>query len=419
MGSAARLGLFCLVLLLLLPTITIILYDNPLMTSGAMNYVDEGLIVVLHFGILAMLLNKNLHTPAWPLVYYFIFVLWNLFLILYNSLPLSHIFQVFITGQFFAVFTFFYYLKERNKVSFLHYIGKVLIFLFFLSLVFAFIQYLFPDVSRQLFNVRLDERGFGGIGLVSFFSSRVAFAEFLLIFLVYIVFLAPVYSKKSLKVNTAFVYISLAFVALIFTASRKEIVLGLLIIFAYINLSNTRFKPILILGFIIFLPLFVVVFINKFQEINEVALSDGYVRYKIFIHALEITKDYFPLGSGPGTYGSIMSVSYQDVYKAYNVPEAVLGHGAMERGPIFDMFHTSLIAEIGLGIGIIYTFFYAIYKKSLLRSGMDSRYRKVFLLTVMSLIFVLSIFTPILNNWIGFFLLSYLATSFSTSRCVN
>lgn len=394
--------------MVLLPTLMVALFGGPLGVGSIIKYLDEIIIIIMHVHIFFLLRERSFRVKVWPLICYAIFWGWNIFLIIVNKLPIPHLIQIAISGQCFVYFMFYYYLKDKSKVAFLKKTEVVLFILFYSSSAFAVLQIAAPDIVFQILPVRMEERGFWGASLNSFFSSRVFYADFLLVFIMYLAFI----SKPAQRYQMKWIYYHL-FSAMIFiflTASRKEMFFSLMLLLVVLTDMKIKRTVLLIPILVPSVFLFATMFIRKFSEINKVATSDGYVRFHIFNFAMEITKDYFPLGSGPGTFGSIMSVSYQVVYEYYGVGENILGFEGKERGPIFDLFISSTLAELGLGFFIFVIFFYKILKKGREHfSETNKQINRFFLFSIILLVY-LSLMTPVLNNWVGFILLALMGS---------
>lgn len=268
-------------------------------------------------------------------------------------------FQTLITLKYIFVFYIAANVFQTDRVVLFEKFTKILTLVLILSVVFTFTDYIFPNV---FYDLSKDGRGLGGITPGSFFGSRVLYSGFLLLYS--ILLLSFKYNKGH---NKYFIYspklywllLLLAFTLLFLTFSRKELVL-LLIAYSISILYKSQGKKKL-LGITLLIVLTPIVFLGLWFFIGESVqanLNEGYVRYKIFYYAMEIFEYYFPLGSGPGTYGTLMSKMYTDVYTQFNVDSAIIGYGSDIEGPIFDLFFVSLIAEYGLGfIFVIFLIF--------------------------------------------------------------
>lgn len=105
--------------------------------------------------------------------------------------------------------------------------------------------------------------------------------------------------------------------------------------------------------------------IIAFDQVSYYYLeSDDSARKQLSLKSIEIAKDYLPIGTGFGTYGSYMSaVNYSNVYYLYNLSEI---HGLQEGNTVFvsDTFWPMILGQFGL-IGVISYILclYIIYKE--------------------------------------------------------
>jgi len=176
--------------------------------------------------------------------------------------------------------------------------------------------------------------------------------------------------------------------------------------------------------FVIFIsaPLVVYVLWLLLGESIQGNLNEGYVRYKIFFHAAEIFEYYFPLGSGPGTYGTLMSKFYTGIYSTFQVDKAIIGYGNEIEGPIFDLFFVSLFAEYGMGfLLVLYMIFQPFYasKDSSVDSVISINLLRVNLFIMLMLV---GFMVPIMGNMVGlliFFLLGIVASRTISNKSIK
>jgi len=324
---------------------------------GFLRYFNHIYIFIYIFSFVILLFCKPIKAKF---IYLLVIVLlYSAFLVWKNNLPIFNMFQTLITLKYIFVFYIAANVFQTDRVVLFEKFTKILTLVLILSVVFTFTDYIFPNV---FYDLSKDGRGLGGITPGSFFGSRVLYSGFLLLYS--ILLLSFKYNKGH---NKYFIYspklywllLLLAFTLLFLTFSRKELVL-LLIAYSISILYKSQGKKKL-LGITLLIVLTPIVFLGLWFFIGESVqanLNEGYVRYKIFYYAMEIFEYYFPLGSGPGTYGTLMSKMYTDVYTQFNVDSAIIGYGSDIEGPIFDLFFVSLIAEYGLGfIFVIFLIF--------------------------------------------------------------
>ena len=280
---------------------------------------------------------------------------YSIFMVFYNGLPIVNVFQTLITLKLLFVYFAVAYAIKYNKVELLSRFTRMLTGILLFSVIFVISDYVIPNV---LFKLAIDR----GITPGSFFSSRVLYSGFILLYSILLLsFKFNTEQRKYFiyKPNVYWGLLILSFVLIVLTFSRKEILLLLLvytITFLYRNKGRARlFASVAI---ILLSPIILFFLWRVFGESVTENFNEGYVRYKIFIYALEIFEYYFPFGSGPGTYGTVMSKLYSEVYIAFQVPNSIIGYGNKIEGPIFDLFFVSLCAEYGLGVILVFYFIF-------------------------------------------------------------
>ena len=148
-----------------------------------------------------------------------------------------------------------------------------------------------------------------------------------------------------------------------------------------------------------------VYYLAFFGAANTVALDKDYIRWKIVRKSAEIYGDHFPLGSGPGTWGSRVSLWMRDIYEKYHIGQDILGWQALgTNGPIYDAFLFTLFTEIGIGIFLLFFFLYKLLEAQTIAKTESSRFIKNFLLLF---IVALGMFTPMFLNNFGFVIMIF------------
>ncbi|EJK2426726.1 hypothetical protein NK619_004448, partial [Vibrio parahaemolyticus] len=206
-----------------------------------------------------------------------------------------------------------------------------------------------------------------------------------------------------------------AFVLLFLTFSRKEL---LILLVAYgITVMYKNKGLIRLLGTIALVAVAPVILAGLWFVLGDsiqANFNENYVRYKIFYYAMEIFEYNFPFGAGPGTYGTVMSKMYTDVYTFFNVDRAIIGYGSQIEGPIFDLFFVSLIAEYGLGIIFVMWFIFQPFFAE--KDSYVDQVVHVRLIRINGFLMLVGIgsMVPIMGNMIGlllFFLLGILTSN--------
>lgn len=335
------------------------------------------------------------------------YLLYSFFLVFYNHLPLANMMQIFITSKFIIIYLYFNSMNEQYKAELFILLFKVLFIIFLISVVLSVFQFTMPGIMHSYSH---DGRGILGITPGGIFWSRVLFPEFLLMFIV-LLFSFKRFSKDSFELLYRFKYyiFFIIFILIFLTFARKELAfLVLLIPVLFYDKISTSSKPIVYMFMIFSIILIAIAFLSIFADINARTFTDTQIRFQIYKYAMEIFQYYFPFGSGPGTYGSIMSIQYTDVYEQFNVISQIVGTDE-KRGVIFDLFLFSLLAEYGIGwIFFILFFISMIFTRPnrFLNSYLNFTKLKI---SFFILILGISVFVPILLNWVGFVMFTILA----------
>lgn len=338
----------------------------------------------------------------------FIYIYYSVFLIFYNDLPLSHVMQIFITSKFLIVFLYFYTNNDEYKKKLLIRLIDLVIIIFFISLGMTLLQFIAP---AYFCGFSADGRGFGGINAGGIFCGRIGYSAFLLTFMIILMSLKEPGSKLiAWTIKFRYWLLLVALVLLFLTFARKEMVLGFALLFYLLKdkIKNDG-KLVFYAFFILLATVFAFGFYFLFQELNSATFTEKQVRYLIFLHAMDISQFYFPFGSGPGTYGSVMSVDYPDIYTKFGVAERIyLGTGDGGRGPIFDLFLVSLFAEYGIGWILFLLFLYKIGFSGYFTQADNIIKTQTAKNALILQVFVIAFFVPILLNWNGFLIFALL-----------
>jgi len=215
-------------------------------------------------------------------------------------------------------------------------------------------------------------------------------------------------SRKSI-----FIFIALALVVFIFfTTLKKSILEAMLIIFLYLffaeKLKFSHRLTSIILSFLFISPILFFVGQDLIDNINanifylNNAGNEGHVRIGMYIAAISIAVDNFPLGSGFGTFGSLGSIlgTYSPLYYQYGVS----GIGANSYQHVLDQHHTLLdtfwphiIAELGfIGLMLFFLLFFYPFISSIFKY--TDKNRGVFFiiaaLTLITFLDGLALYTP-------------------------
>lgn len=368
------------------------------------------LVCVLSFLTFSIFNSVN----KWFITLLFILLLYSVLLVIKNDLPIINILQTLITIKFLFVYFVVAYGIKSNKPDLLI---KFIIFLTIVAVIsFAFVltDYAFPNF---IYDLAKDGRGIFGVTPGSIFGSRVLYSGFLLFYSVVLLSIRFDPLNNKYLIFKPYQYWTLLLLSLLFlflTFSRKELVL-LLAVYGIYSVYITKGKVRLAIYslLVIIAPLVIASVWYVIGDSVVANFNENYVRYKIFISAAEIIEYYFPFGSGPGTYGTLLSKYYTQVYHFFDVDKAIIGYGDTISGPIFDLFFVSLAAEYGLAFILLLIFILLPFfsrKEHSVNKVIDISLLRFFLLLM---IFGIGFMVPIMGNIVGlliFFMLG-IATS--------
>ncbi|EOG6176938.1 hypothetical protein C0L85_07900 [Clostridium perfringens] len=176
-----------------------------------------------------------------------------------------------------------------------------------------------------------------GINTVAIgFSHVTELAFFVVISMIFVLFNNRIYQKelKDYRIIIPSVFL------LILTGRSKAI--GFVALFLFVFYCSKLLKKIKIRYFILVLPLVVYIVMPRIKS----ELLNG-PRGSLYIASLEIAKDFFPLGSGFGTYGSYISrLYYSPLYYFYNL-SSIWGLSPDMPSYITDTYWAMVIGEVG------------------------------------------------------------------------
>lgn len=389
------------ILLILQPLIVKLVYKS----GFEINVFNELLsLLVLTLFLFRILLKKSLNSTF--LIYVFFLVYTILLGFLRNIMPLS-LFQIMIYSQFFFYFYYFQSFSDEEKVQTTRDIKKTMDFIVYVIAFIAIIEIIDHQAYRNFLGVHSVVRGIDGFYLISFFGSGPSLAIFISLY----VFVWHYYHYalgNTIKKKNLFTLI-LAMVLGVLSFSRKEI----LFIFIFILLFPYPSKDLLrkwlkraILSLAVVAGL-LYYYLTFFESANRKGFDSGYIRWKIMAKSFEAFSDYFPFGTGAGTFGSRVSLMMPHIYEQYNVGQDMLGWKATNsRGPIYDAFLSTFITEVGIGFLLIALLFYKIFEARTIVGNNYAVFTKNFILVYL---FSLSFFVPMLTNSFGYIIMIILS----------
>jgi hypothetical protein len=311
-------------------------------------YFDE-IILFLSIWILlpkALLVNKIKFIYLLIIVFIAYSVIVSLFFGINNNF-LQIVIQTFVTIKFFIILLAFVELFKNKP--------KDLKNFFFITLGFAFFGLLLHLSFGLKFNQWIGVPAFArpNIRYVGFFTHPNHLAYVMIIYTAFIL------NKKYKAEDNLHFYdlfkLFICFIVIVLTDSRTAILaIGILIIAFYSKFLLINYKILvsfLLFGFLasIYALLFTNLFDSIAQNINQsIDLSSNYIRGNMLYLSGLISIDYFPIGTGAATFGSVLSDD--TVYELYG--QADRYYFKNEIG-IYDSNVASIIGEYGI-IGLIF-----------------------------------------------------------------
>ena len=399
--------------LLLATVILFMLSRQNLVNLGFLSYFHHLFVFICTTAFIICLIFKPLK-PKFLILSCFLLI-YSFFLVFRNDVPIVNVLQTFLTLKFVFVFFVIAFGLNADRPFILAEFTRALTCILLVSSIFVFFDYVSPNF---VYTLAKDGRGIMGVTPGSLFGSRVLYSGFLLLYSILLLSFRYSHATKLYFIYRPKIYWSLlliSFVLLFLTFSRKELLL-LLIVYGITTLYKNEgvIRLLLTVFLIVITPvilagLWLVIGDSVLENFNE-----NYVRYKIFHYAMEIFNYNFPFGSGPGTYGTVMSKMYTDVYTFFDVDKAVIGYGSQIEGPIFDLFFVSLFAEYGLGIIFVMWFIFQPFFSD--KDGFVDEVIHVRLLRVNAFLMLVGIgsMVPIMGNMVGlmlFFLLGIVTSN--------
>lgn len=398
--NSAKFNSWLIVLLIFMPIV------NNLTIVGEINipilsYLNEIIYMCLFCFVLIRYAQK-LKLTKQSLFAIFIF-LYFLFQIYYLRLPFSSFIQLFLYLQAPIYYLYFNELTEENKIKTIRHITTGFQIINYIVIGVALIEFVNPKFISNITHLASNSRGlFGSFIIGSIFGSPTSLSHFCIISVVYYFINRFYYNKVVYSNLTVFLLATVTF----FTFSRKEMLLFIFLLFISLYIVKNEkivFRKLVIPSFFL-LALFFLYLTTFFKKANEIALSDTYVRTEMLFLSYEIIKDYFPFGTGLGTFGSQMSLHNPTIYDKYNVGTNIIGT-AEERGPIYDLFLPTFTAELGIGVIFFFAFFFYMWRKKTIADSNGLNFIKYFAITA---IFINGIFAPVLMTSFGLILIATL-----------
>lgn len=308
-------------------------------------------------GVLFLVNSRNLlRTIIIKQTYFYLLFILIAFCVInffFADVPLTRYLQgTFFTFLFAANFILFYNIKFEKK--YFYFIADALILLITIIAFAAYIERIFIPGNYNLFFLR-------GINTIAKEASFAATFFNINIILCLVMFM--------IKRSKAYLYIAaFSFITIALLLFLKAILSSIIICFVFINIFyGVRFRKI-------FFSIFGILFLLLLMFLGKPFLKEAQYKFNLYfgskaasaprnalyIAGFQIAKDYFPLGSGQGTFGSYpVGKAYSKIYFDYKLnkvhglsPDDVLKNTGSHF--IFDTYWSHIIGEMGFVAAFIY-----------------------------------------------------------------
>lgn len=275
------------------------------------------------------------------------FILLSSFLFIYSIISFFYSIAPFfnlILGFFYTFFFIFIFLLSSNT----HISHKSIIKIFQYILIYILLMSIPPFLQATLKGTSLRDN----FGL---FRELGAFGAALNVAIICSLTLMIIKEKKI------FLYLAFLLTFIVFlTILKKSIISSLIIWFFYIFYLTKSYYRIYLIFFIALIFLLFLIFAGNFlftdiannQSYLEGSGAEDHVRIGMYLASIKIAFDFFPFGSGFGTFASLSSITnwYSDIYFQYGV--AYIGANspqdvAAQKYTILDTFWPHIIGELG------------------------------------------------------------------------
>lgn len=303
----------------------------------------------------------------------------------------------FFSFLFVANFILFSNLQFRREHFFL--IAKIAVLTITMIGAFAYAERIFVEGEYQSYFLR----GVSTLAKDSSFAAALLNINIILSLALYLV-------KRS-RIYIYIIFFSIITIALLLFI--KALVSSLIICFIFVRVYfNSRvLKLFLYSAAILFFSLLIVLGKPLYEEIaykSSLYFGKGYEnipRNALYLASLKIAYDYFPFGSGQGTFGSLpVGKEYSQIYYDYKLHliqglsrEDALGLTKSQF--VFDTHWSSIIGEMGFIAGSLHMllwFLPALLSLQYLRKGNPETRAMAFVIVMMTIsIFIESIAAPL------------------------
>ena len=264
--------------------------------------------------------------------------------------------QMILNFKFPLLILFFYIIDLRNIN--LNKVERYFLILICLNIFFILLEIVLPNLHHSIFKGAVTNTIVQGTSITrytGFFIHPAAMGIFASICFLWGT--SKLLSKQINNISIALTLLSL--VCLFFSGQRMELGACLLItsfILAIKFLNRGAIKLILV-TFLFVIITFIVLYLKQINSFNMSLIDEGHARSVLYLGAFQLANEFFPFGSGLGTFGSSMSLNNENaMYQYLGIASYWWFEGASF---LTDTHWAMIIGESGYLASIFYFLFLA------------------------------------------------------------
>lgn len=358
----------------------IILFQEYLQTLyPPLGYFDEilALFLLIYFAFNVFFAKKKVNKSSIKVSMY-ILILIGIGVVsnLCSDIPRSFIaivYDIFFVFKIFIVYLggieFFDSISDRTKASMLRKLASLVRVIVLISFFAMILNFILPNgFSRVPGEIRYGIRSFGAL------FSGPAFLNMYIYDYIFILTADLAFNNVSKSKKIAFIIIcNILWLSTLRSRAFSYVVLYFALVLIFIVKREPFQKLHLKLRHII-LGGIAGIFISYNMILRYFFVNSREARYKLIRIAIQMTKDYVPLGAGFGTYGTNAAVLwYSNVYSKYGVSND-FGLSKVNPDYIFDNYWPSILGQFGLlGTIVMAILIFTVFKNIAVKCN-DNKY---------------------------------------------
>jgi O-antigen ligase len=295
----------------------------------------------------------------------------------------------------FPLLLFCFYLLDMSKIN-IKMLERKFLYLMFFNSFFIILELIYPSLHRSIFSGAINNTIIQGTNITrytGFFIHPAAMGVFASLGLLWGT------ANQLNNHNRVSLYLILfSLFSLIFSGQRMELAacLAILLFVFSTKIVNKKILRVILLTLLFIFAVFLLLYFQKISSFNDNLINDGHARSVLYKGAYSLANEFFPLGSGLGTYGSSMSLSNENaMYQHLGISSYWWFEGSSF---LTDTHWAMTIGESGYIGALFYLLFllkifYICYKNYIMKS--NEKYNALLGCMLIAFSFISSLATPI------------------------